>query len=107
MEESQSKPRRSRRLASQPYLTLETKPFRAKRSHLTGSNSPDLFETCVSTSSETTVTLIISGTSAFTEEVPRLQEDIRTDPNVMVDASIPGTTPSRADPEEGIVLVTV
>ena len=69
MEESQSKPRHSRRLAIQPSLTLEMKPFREKRTCLTELNSPGLFETCVSTSSQTPVTPIISGTSAFTEEV--------------------------------------
>ena len=73
MEEIQSKPRRSWRLTSQPSLTLEMKPFWAKRSRLTKLNSPGLFETCVSTSSETPVTPIISGTPASTEEVLQLQ----------------------------------
>ena len=94
MEESQSKPYHSWRLASQPYLTLEMKPSWTKRSCLTVSNSPDLFETCVSTSSETKVTPIISGTFAFIEEVPQSQEDIRT-----VNTSIPALTPSRDDSE--------
>ena len=99
MEESQSKPRRSWRLTSQPSLTPETKPFRAKRTHLTGSKSHGLFETCVSTSSETPFTPIISGTYTFTEEVPQLQEDIRTDPSVTVNTSIAEPTPSRVDSE--------
>lgn len=99
MQESQSKPLHSWRLASQLSLTPETKPFRAKWSHLTESNSLGLFETCVSTSSEATVTPIISSTSAFTEEVPQLQEDIRTDPIVTVNTSISEIAPARADPE--------
>jgi len=70
MEEIQSKPHRLWRVASQPSLTSEMKPFWAKRSRLTESNSLHLFETCVSTSSKTTVTPIISGTSTFREEVP-------------------------------------
>lgn len=105
MEESQSKPRRSRRLASQPSLTLETKPFREKRSRLTESNSLGLFETCVLTSSETPVTPIISGTSTFIEEVPQLQEDVRIDPSVMLDTSIPETAPSRANLETEVHLL--
>ncbi len=99
MEEKQSKPHHSRRLASQPSLTLEMKPFQAKQSHLIESNSPGLFETCVSTSSETPVTLIISGTSTFREEVPQLQEDIRTNPSVMVNTYILEPAPSRDDSE--------
>ena len=99
MEEIQSKPRRLRRLASQLSLTPKTKPFQAKQSFLTESNSSGLFETFVSTSSETTITPIISGTSASREEVLQLQEDIRTDPSVMVDTSIPEIAPSRVDPE--------
>ena len=98
MEEIQSKPRHLQILVSQSSLPLEVKPIWAKRSYLTESNSSGLFETFVSTSSETLVTLIISGTSAFREEVPWLQEDIRTDTSVMVDTSIPETTPSRVDP---------
>lgn len=104
MEKSQSKPRRSRRLASQLSLTPETKPSREKRSHLTESNSPNLFETCVSTSLETTVTPVISGTSAFTEKVPQLQDDIRTDPSVTVDTSILEVAPPRTDPETDVHL---
>lgn len=73
MEESQSKPHHSRTLTSQPSLTLETKPFQAKQSHLTGSKSPGLSETCVSTSSETPFTPTISGIPTSTEEVPQLQ----------------------------------
>ncbi|CAA2990674.1 Hypothetical predicted protein, partial [Olea europaea subsp. europaea] len=92
------------RLASQPSLTSETKPFWAKRSRLTESNSLDLFETCVSTSSETTVTPIISGTSAFTEEAPQSQEDIITNPSVTVGTSIPKTAPSRVEPGTEIHL---
>ena len=75
------------------------KPFWAKHSRLTESNSPDLFETSVSTSSETPVTLIISGILASTEEVSQLQEEIRTDPSVMVNTSIPKPAPSRANSE--------
>ena len=105
MEESQSKPRRSRRLAIQPSLTLETKPFREKRSRLTQSNSSVLFETFVSNPSKAIVTPIISGTSTFREEIPQLQEDIRTDPSVMVDTSIPKATPARADPETEVHLL--
>ena len=85
-------------------MTLETKPSRAKRSCLIESNSPDLFETCVSISLEVTVTPIISGTSSFTEEVAWLQEDIRTDPSVTVDTFIPETTPSRVEPETEVHL---
>jgi len=99
MEESQSKPRRLRRLTSQPSLTPETKPFRAKRTHLTRSKSHGLFETCVSTSSKTPVTPTIFGIPASTEEVPQSQEDIRIDPNVTVNTSIPEPAPSRADLE--------
>ena len=99
MEESQSKPHRSWRLTSQLSLTLETKLFRAKRTRLTGSKSPGLLETYVSTSSETLVTPTISGIPAFTEEVPQSQEDIRTDPSVTVNTSIPEPAPSRADSE--------
>ena len=97
MEESQSKPRRSQRLTSHPSLTLEMKPFRANRSRLTRSKSLGLFETCVSTSSETPVTPTISGISASTEEFPQLQEEIRTDPSVMVNTSILEPAPSRVD----------
>jgi len=86
-------------------LTPKTKSFRAKQSCLTESNSPDLFETCVSTSSEITITLIIFGTSALREGILQLQEDIRTDPSVTVDTSIPETTPNRADPEIEIHLL--
>lgn len=107
MEENKSKPRRSWTLASQLSLTLEMKPFWAKRSHLTGLNSPGLFETCVSTSSETPVTSIISGTPTFTEEVPQLQEDIRIDPSVMVNTSIPEPASSRVDSEGVTPLVSV
>ena len=89
MEESQSKPRHSRRLTSHPSLTPETKSFWVKRTCLTGSKSHGSFETCVSTSYETLVTPTISGTSASIEEVPQLQEDIRIDPSVTVDTSIP------------------
>lgn len=84
---------------SQLSLTLETKPFRAKRSRLTGSKSPGLFEPCVSTSLETPVTPTIFGIHASTEEVPQLQEDTRTNPTVMVNTSIPEPTPSRTDSE--------
>ena len=52
----------------------------------------------------TTITPIISGTSAFREEVPQLQEDIRTDPSVTVDTYILETTPSRVDPETEVHL---
>jgi len=82
----------------------KTKPFQEKRSRLIESNSPCLFETCVSTSLEIPITPIISSTSAFTEEVPQLQEDIRIDPSVIVDTSIPETTPSRGDPETEVHL---
>ncbi|MCY6525154.1 hypothetical protein, partial [Actinobacillus pleuropneumoniae] len=70
---------------------------------LTESKSSGLFETCVSTSSETTIAPIIYGTSAFIEESLQLQEDIRTDPSVMIDTSIPETTPSRVDSEPILV----
>lgn len=61
---------------SQPSLTPETKPFRAKRTRLTESKSPGLFETCFSTSSKTLVTPTIYGIPTSIEEVPHLQEDI-------------------------------
>ena len=80
-------------------MTLETKPSCEKQSHLTESNSPDLFETCVSTSSKTTATPIIFGTSSFTEKFPQLQEDIRTDHSVIVDTSIPEADPPRTNPK--------
>lgn len=98
MEETQSKPCRSQRLASQPSLPPEVRPIQTKRSCLTESSSSGLLKTFVSTSSETPVTPIISG-SAFREEVPQLQEDIRTDPSVTVDTSVPETPPSRVDLE--------
>ena len=104
MEESQSKPCRSWRLAIQPSLTLETKPTQEKRSCLIESNSPHLFETCVSTLSKTTVTPIISGITSFTEKVSHLQEDIRNNPSAMVDTSIPETTPPRTNVETEIRL---
>jgi len=84
VEESQSKPRRSQRLTSQPSLTPETKPFWAKQTRLTRSKSPGLFETCVSTYLETLVTPTIYGIPASIEEVSQLQEDIRIDPSVTV-----------------------
>jgi len=104
VEESKSKPYRSHRLAIQLSLTLETKPFREKWSHLIESNSPGLFETLVSTSSEITVTLIISVTSAFRGEVPQLQENIRIDLSVTIETFIPETTPSRVDPKAEVHL---
>ena len=58
-----------------------------------------MFVTCVSTSSETPVTPTISGIPASIEEVPQLQEDIRTDPSVTVNASILEPAPSRTDSE--------
>ena len=99
MEEIQSKPRRSRRLMSQPYLTPETKPFWAKQTCLTGSKYPGLFEAFVSTSSETPVTPTISGIPTSTEEVPQPQKDITTDPSVTVNTSITEPAPSIADSE--------
>ena len=63
------------------------------------SKSPGLFETCVSTSSETPVTPTISGIPTSTKEAPQLQEDIRTDPSVTVNTSIPEPAPSRIDSE--------
>ena len=104
MEESQSKPRLSRRLTSQPSLTPETKPFRAKRTRLNRSKSPGFFETCVSTSSETPVTPTIFGIPASIKEVPQLQEDIRIDPSVTVNTSIPKLAPSKYDPETKVHL---
>ena len=68
MEESQSNPRRSRRIASQPSLTPE-KPLRAKRTRLTRSKSPSVVRTSIPTTSEILVTPTISGNPAFTEEV--------------------------------------
>ena len=89
MEEIQSKPRRSRRLTSQPSLTPETKLFRTNRTHLTGSKSPGLVGTSVPTSPETPVTPMIFGIPTSTKEIPQPQEDIRNDPSVMVNTSIP------------------
>ena len=75
------------------------KPFRAKLTRLTRSKSPGLFETCVSTPSETPVTPTISGIPASTKEVPQLQEDIRTDPSVIVNTSILEPAPYSIDSE--------
>ena len=80
-------------------MTLETKLFQTKRTRLIVSKSPGLLGTCVPTSSGTLVTPTIYGIPAFTKEVLWPQEDIRTDPIVMVDTSIVETTPSRASPE--------
>ena len=99
MEESQSKPRCSRRLTSQPSLTLETKLFQTKRTRLIVSKSPGLLGTCVPTSSGTLVTPTIYGIPAFTKEVLWPQEDIRTDHSVTVNGSIPKLAPSTADLE--------
>ena len=85
-------------------MTPETKPFWVKRSRLTESNSSGLFETFISTSSNTTVTPIIFRRSASREEVPQLQEDIKTNPSVMVDTSIPETNPSRVGLETEVHL---
>ena len=105
MEESQLKPHRSWRLTSQLSLSSESKLLRTKKTRLTGSNSPRRVRTTVSTPLESPVTPKISGTPAFTEEVPRPQEDSRTDPSVRVNTYIPERTPSIAD-SEGVVLQT-
>lgn len=107
MEEIQSKPCRLWRLTSQPSLTPKTKPFQAKKTCLTGSKYPTLFETCVSTSCEIPVNPTISGIPASIEEVLQLQEDIGTDLNVTVNTSIPEPAPSRIDLEGVTPLASV
>ena len=88
MEESQLNPRRSQRLASQPSLSPELKPLRAKRTHLTGSKSPGKVGTIVPTTSEILVTPNISGIPASTQEVLQLPRDSITDPSFRVNTCV-------------------
>ena len=87
MEESQSNPRRSRRLANQPSLSPD-KPLRAKRTRLTGSKSPSVVRTSVPTTSEILVTPNVSGIPASTEEVLQSPRDSNTDPSLRVDTCV-------------------
>jgi len=105
MEESQSKPCRSRRLTSQLSLSPESKLFYTNRTHLISSKSLGLVGTSVPTPSETSVTLNIYGIPAFVEEVSQPPEDSRIDPSVKVNTSIPEPAPSAAD-SEGVIPQT-
>ena len=106
MEESQSKPRCSQRLTSQPLLTPEANPFRTKRTRLTRSKSPRLVGASTPTSSETPVTPNISGIPASIGEIPKQQKDITVDPSVTVNTSIPEPAPFTAD-SEGVTPPTI
>ena len=106
MEESQSNPRRSRRIASQPSLTPD-KPLRAKRTRLTRSKSPTVVRTSVPTTSETLVTPTISGNPAFTEEVLQLPRDSDTDPSLRVDTCLTEPVISLTSPESVVPQTSV
>jgi hypothetical protein len=99
VEESQLKPRRSRRLTSQPSLSPESKPVRTKRTRLTGSKSPIKVRTSVPTTSETPVTPNISGIPASTEEVQQPQRDSDTDPSLRVNTCVTEPVPSTTGSE--------
>ena len=105
MEESQLKPRRLRRLTSQPSLSPEPKLLRTKQTHLIGSKFPGKVRTSVPTPLETLVTLNISRIPAFTEEVQQPPKDSSTDPSVKVNTCITEPAPSTAD-SEGLVPQT-
>lgn len=82
------KPRRSRRLTSQPYLSPESKLLRTKQTHLTGSKSPGKVRIGVPTTSKILVTQNISGIPAFTEEVQQPPRDSSTDPILRVSTCV-------------------
>lgn len=107
MEESQSKPRRSRRLTSQPSLSPESKTVRAKRSRLTGSKSPIKVRTSVPTTSEVPVTPNISGNPASIEEVQQPQRDNNTDPNLRANTCVTESVPSVTGSESLALQTTV
>ena len=88
MEESQLKPRHSRRLTSQPSLSLESKLLRTKRTRLTDSKSPGKVRTSVPTSSETPITPNVSGIPAFTEEVQQPPRDSSSDSSLKVNTCV-------------------
>ncbi|CAA3004320.1 Hypothetical predicted protein [Olea europaea subsp. europaea] len=88
MEESQLKPRRLRRLTSQPSLSPESKLSRTKQTHLTGSKSLGKVRTGVPMTSKIPVTQNISGIPAFTEEVQQPQRDSSTDPSLRISTCV-------------------
>ena len=109
MEESQLKPRRSRRLTSQLSLSPESKTVRTKRTRLTSSKSPIKVRTSVPTTSEIPVSPNISGNPASTEEVQQPQRDSDTDPslraNTCVTEPIPSATGSESLAPQTFVVV--
>ena len=100
MEETQLKPRRLQRLASQPSLSPKSKTVRTKRTRLTGSKSPIKVRTTVPTTSEIPVTPNISGNPASTEEVqqPQRESDIDSSlrANTCVTEPVPSVTSSKS-----------
>ena len=81
-------PRCSQRLASQPSLSPESKPLRAKRTRLTESKSLGKVRTSVLTTSEIPVTPKISGIPTSTEEVLQLPRDNIADPSLRVNTCV-------------------
>ena len=105
MEEIQLKPRRSRRLTSQPSLSPESKTVRTKRTRITGSKSPIKVRTSVPTTSEISVTPNISRNPASIEEVQQPQRDSDTDPSLRTNTCVTEPVPSVTG-SESLVLQT-
>ena len=101
------KPRRSRRLTSQPSLSPESKIVWTKRTRLTGSKSPIKVRTSVPTTSEIPVTPNISGNPASTEEVQQPQRDSDTDPSLRTNTCVTEPVPSVTGPESFVPQTSV
>ena len=107
MEESQLKPRRSRRHTSQTSLSPESKTERTKRTRITGSKSPIKVRTNIPTTSEIPVTPNISGNPASIKEVQQPQKDSDADPSLRTSTCVSGPVPSVTSPESLVPQTTV
>jgi hypothetical protein len=107
VEESQLNIRRSRRLASQPSLSPESKTIRTKRARRTSSKSPLKVRTSVPTTSEILVTPNISGNPASIEEVQPPQRDSNTDPSLGANTCMTEPVPSVTGPESFVPQTSV